>query len=156
MEYFWLTIALIILIIILWKPIKGVLGQLDNRAEGIRKELDEAKRLHEEAKALVAKYERQLQEGESRAQEIVARAEAERQRLEARARVDIEAMVKRRTLQAEERIAQEEARALAEVRARAADLAARATREILTTRLDAAKAGQVMRTAIEEVGRKLA
>ncbi|MCL6609820.1 MAG: threonine--tRNA ligase, partial [Geminicoccaceae bacterium] len=87
MEYVWLTVALVILIVLVRKPFQEhVLGALDARAERIRRELDEAQRLHEEAKALLAKYQRQLYEGESLAQEILERVDVEQRRLEARMR----------------------------------------------------------------------
>lgn len=152
-----LLIALVILIVLVWKPFKkNVLGALDQRAERIRAELDEAQRLHQEAKGLLAKYQGQLQEGEKLASEIIERAEAERARLETRLRAEYDLAVKRRTDQAMERIEQEEQKALAEVRARAADLAIRTTRQLLTERLGAAEAQGVIRNAIQDVERKLA
>lgn len=152
-----LLLSLVLFFIAIRKPFKEkVLGALDSRSEKIRHELDEAQRLHEEAKAMLARYQRQLHEGEKLAEEIIARAETERQRMEARMRADLEALNERRTQQALERIAQEEARALAEVRARAADLAVRATREVMTERLSGDQAGKLMQGAIEEVTRKLA
>lgn len=152
-----LLASLVILFIVAWKPVrKNVFGALDARAERIRAELDEAQRLHEEAKALLAKYQGQLQEGEKEAAEIVARAESERARLEERLRADFEASVKRREAQAMDRIAQEEQRALAEVKARAADLAIRTARQLLTERVGEAEAQGMIRGAIEDVSRKLA
>jgi F-type H+-transporting ATPase subunit b len=152
-----LLIALIVFFILIWKPFKEkVLGGLDARSERIRQELDEAQRLHEEAKAMLAKYQRQLHEGENLAKEIVQQAEAERRRLEAKMQQDLALMIERRTQQAEERIAQEEQRALQEVRARAADLSVRATRDILTSKLKGDEVQKVMSGAIEEVSKKLA
>jgi F-type H+-transporting ATPase subunit b len=153
---FWLAIGLIILIAVLWKPAsKAILGALDGRRERIRRELDEAQRLHEEAKALLAKYQRQLHEGETLAAEILEQAEAERSRVEARLRQDFDSSVQRRTQQAVDRIAQEEARAVQEVRTRAADLAVRTTRRLLTEQLGPAQAQKLMSGSIEEVRRKL-
>ena len=152
-----LLIALVILIVLVWKPVtRNIFGMLDARAERIRAELDEAQRLHEEAKALLAKYQRQLQEGEQLAGEIEAHAETERARLEERMRADFEAAVKRRTEQAMERIQQEEQRALAEVRARAADLAVRTARRLLTERIGEQEGHQMVRNAVQDVSRRLA
>lgn len=157
MEYFWLAVALAILVVLLRKPFaEHVLGGLDKRAEQIRRELDEAQRLHEEAKALLARYQRQLHEGESLAREILERVEGEQRRLEAKMREDVKTTTERRTEQALERIAQEEARAVQEVRARAADLAARATRELLAERLQGDLVQDLMRKAVGEVQRRLA
>jgi len=152
----WLLVSLVILIALIWKPIKlHVLGGLDKRGQAIRNELDEAKRLHEEAKELLARHRRQLHEGESLAADIEARAKAETERLQARLKADFEQLVDRRTQQAEERIAQEEARALADVRARAADLTVAATRRLLTEKLGGDAAQKVMQASIGEVTKKL-
>jgi len=152
----WLLVSLVILIALIWKPIKvHVLGGLDNRGQAIRNELDEAKRLHEEAKELLARHRRQLHEGESLAADIEARAKAETERLQARLKADFDQLVDRRTQQAEERIAQEEARALADVRARAADLTVATTRRLLTEKLGGDAAQKVMQASIGEVTKKL-
>ena len=156
MEYVILTVSLLILALLVRKPFKEqVLGGLDKRAETIRHEIDEAHRLHEEAKTMLAKYERQLHEGETLAADILKTAEAEQQRLESKLRTDFEALVERRTQQAEERIAQEEGRAMSEIRAHAAGLAVRTTRRLLTDKLGGGAADQVMRNAIGEVTGKL-
>jgi F-type H+-transporting ATPase subunit b len=152
-----LLVALILLVIVAWKPVKNaVVGTLDGRAEKIRHDLDEAQRLHEEAKAMLAKYERQLHEGEKLAADITAQAEAQRQRFEERMRTDYETALKRRTDLAMERIQQEESQAVQEVRARAADLAIRTTRRILTQKVGQNEAQAMVKGAIEEVSRKLA
>jgi F-type H+-transporting ATPase subunit b len=152
-----LVLSLIILVVLVWKPVrKNVLGALDARAEKIRTELDEAQRLHEEAKALLAKYQRQLHEGEKLASDILAQGDAQRQRFEEKMRADYEVAVKRRTDLAMERIAQEEARAVQEVRGRAADLAIRSTRRLLVEKVGAGEAQTLVQGAIEEVKRKLA
>lgn len=152
-----LLVCLIILAVLVWKPVrKAVLGTLDARADKIRSDLDEAQRLHEEAKTLLAKYQRQLHEGEKLAADILAQAEAQRQRFEEKMRTDYDLAVKRRTDLAMERIAQEEARAVKEVRGRAADLAIRATRRLLIDKVGPGEAQTLVQGAIGEVKRKLA
>ena len=152
-----ILVCLIILIVLIWKPVKkAVLGALDARADKIRSDLDEAQRLHEEAKSLLAKYQRQLHEGEQLATDILAQAEAQRQRFEEKMRADYDLAMKRRTTLAMERIAQEEAQAVQEVRSRAADLAIRATRRLLVDKVGDSEAQSLVQGAIGEVKRKLA
>jgi F-type H+-transporting ATPase subunit b len=152
-----LLVSLIILVVLVWTPLrKNVLGALDARAEKIRTDLDEAQRLHEEAKALLAKYQRQLHEGEKLAADILAQAETQRRRFEEKMRADYDLAVKRRTDLAMDRIAQEEARAVQEVRGRAADLSIRATRRLLVEKVGGGEAQRMVQGAIEEVKRKLA
>lgn len=150
-------VALVAMLAVAWRPVwRTITGALDGRARKIREELDEAQRLHEEAKAMLARYQRQLHEGEGLAKDILDRAETERKRLEAKMRSDLEQLTERRTRQAIERIEQEEAQAVAEVRARVADLSVRATRAVLTERLQGEQVTKVMQGAVEEVRSKLA
>ena len=152
-----LLVCLILFFVLVWKPAKkAVLAVLDGRAEKIRNDLDEAQRLHDEAKALLAKYQADLHQGEALAADIVAQAGIQRQRFEEKMRADFDLAVKRRTELAMERIAQEEARALQEVRSRAADLAIRTTRRLLSERVGDGEAQALIRGAIEDVKHKLA
>lgn len=153
----WLLVALILLILCIWKPAnKAILGGLDNRAERIRNDLDEARRLHEEAKALLAKHQDKLNDGAVHADQIIHQAEEEASLLKKRMNSEFDAVIERRRQQAEERIAEEEARAVRDVRRRAADLAARTTRKLIAERMDGEVAQATMRDAIGEVQRKLA
>ncbi|HWL67318.1 MAG TPA: hypothetical protein VNS22_02925 [Geminicoccus sp.] len=156
-EYFWLLISLIILVLVLWKPVKEqLIGALDRRADQIRRELDEAQRLREEAQALLAKHQRQLHDGEGLAASILQHGAEENERVEKQLRADLAASIERRTRAAEERIAQEEASAVAEIRGKAADLAIRTTRRLLAEQLDPAKEQDLISSAIKDVRQKLA
>lgn len=152
-----LLIGLIIFVVAVYRPFKrNVIGGLDKRAEKIRAELEEAQKLHEEAKSMLAQYQRQLHEGEERAEEIRKHAQLERERLEARMKADLEAMVERRTQQANDRIAREEARAVQEIRARSAHLAVATTRVLITEKMTGDQAQQAANQAIDEIRQKLA
>ncbi len=122
---FWVAIAFVIFVAGL-----GYLGvhriiakSLDERAGRIKAELDEARKLKNEAAQLLAQYQRKRQEAESEAQEIIAAAKAEADRLAIEAKGKIEEFVARRTKMAETKIAQAEAQATADVRSAAAEAA---------------------------------
>jgi F-type H+-transporting ATPase subunit b len=151
-----LLVALIILIAIVYKPLSRIiLGALDGHAAKVRAELEQAKRLREEAQMLLAEQQRKLAAGKDQAQAIVEQARAEAERQTRRHQVELEASLQRRTEQAMDRIAREEARTLQEVRARAATLAIRTTELLLEEKLDAQRAQRLVEDAIGEVGRKL-
>jgi F-type H+-transporting ATPase subunit b len=153
----WLLIALIILIAVIWKPLsRTIFGALDGHAAKVRAELEEAKRLREEAQSLLAGHQRQLVSGEDQASAIVGHAKVEAERQVERHRVELEASLGRRTEHALARIAQEEARALQDVRSYAAMLTARTTERLLRDQIDGPKAQALVDDAIAEVGRKLA
>lgn len=130
---FWAFIGLLIFlaIVIYMKVPSFVTRTLDARIARIEADLDEAKRLREEAQALLAEYERKRKAAESEAEEIVAAAKDEAERMTAEAEAALEDMVARRTKAVEDKIAQAEAQALSEVRARSADVAVEAARLLL-------------------------
>ena len=152
----WLLIALAILVAAVWKPVsRAILGALDGHAGKVRAELDEAKRLREEAQSLLAEHKRQFAAGQDHARTISQHARREAERQAERHRTELEASLARRTEQALGRIAQEEARAVQDVRDQAAALAIRATRRLLADQVDRKHAQVLVDRAIEEVGRKL-
>ena len=152
----WLLVALIILIAVIYKPLsRTIFGALDGHSAKVRAELDQARRLREEAQSLLASHQRQLLSGEDRARAIVEHAREETERQVERHRVELDASMRRRTEHALARIAQEEARALHDVRSRAATLAVRTTERLLREQLDGQQAQALLDNAIAEVGRKL-
>ena len=152
----WLLLALVILIAAVYRPAKRtILGGLDARAERIKTDLDEAKRLREEAQATLASFQRKHRDAMSEAAEIVAHAERDAERLRAKAMAEVEEAIRRREALAAQRIAQAEAAALAEVRNAAVDVAIAASRQLIATELDAKKAGTLIDAAIEELPQKL-
>ena len=128
---------------------------LDERADRIKAELDEARKLKEEAAQLLADYQRKRQEAEGEAQEIISGAKAEAERLAVEAKAKIEEFVTRRTKMAETKIAQAEAQAAADVRRAAADAAVAAAERILTQEAKGALAGELIAKGIEDVRKKL-
>ena len=150
------VIALLILIALIFQPLSRTLvGALDGHAAKVRAELDGAKRLREEAQSLLANYQRQRVGGEDQARSIVEHARVETERQVERHRAELEASLTRRTEQVMGRIAQEEARALQELRAYAATLAIRTTERLLRERVDGPQAQALLNGAIAQIGRKL-
>lgn len=110
---------------------KKILAGLDARGTKIATQLAEADRLRNEAAALLKTYEDKRKAAEKDAEAIVAAAKAEAERLEVEAKAKLEDFVKRRTAQAEMKIAQAEAQATADVRAAAVEIATKAAGSIL-------------------------
>ena len=128
---------------------------LDDRAARIRAELDEARKLKDEAAALLADYQRKRQEAESEAQEIIDGAKAEAERLADEAKSKVEEFVTRRTQMAETKIAQAEAQAADDVRAAAAEAAVAAAEKILSQETKGKLAAELIAKGIEDVRKKL-
>jgi F-type H+-transporting ATPase subunit b len=134
---------------------KMVAKSLDERADKIKAELDEARKLKDEAAQLLAEYQRKRQQAEAEAQDIIAAAKAEADRLAIEAKAKIEEFVTRRTKMAETKIAQAEAQATADVRAAAADAAIAAAEKILTQETKGQLAGELIAKGIDDVRKKL-
>ncbi len=153
---FWVAVAFVIFIGVLgyFRVHELLLKSIDDRRERI-KEFDEARRLKAEAEALLATYRRKQQEAEHEAQAIVAGARTEAERLAAEAEAKIEEFVVRRTKMAENKIAQAEAQALADVRSAAAEVAVAAAKTILTRTVKDKVADNLLAKGIEDFKGKL-
>lgn len=153
----WALVGLVIFLgLIAYFKIPATIGaSLDKRADTIRKELEDARRLREEAQSLLADYQRRRQEAESEAEGIVAEAKREADRLTLEANTALEEMITRRTAAAERKIAQAESQAIAEVRARAADIAVAAAETILAKKVSGAVGDDLLAKSIEEVKSRL-
>ncbi|HVI62463.1 MAG TPA: ATP F0F1 synthase subunit B [Bradyrhizobium sp.] len=154
---FWVAVAFVIFIGVLgyFRVHKLLLKSIDDRRERIKAEFDEARRLKAEAEALLATYRRKQQEAEHEAQAIVAGARTEAERLAAEAEAKIEEFVVRRTKMAENKIAQAEAQALADVRSAAAEVAVAAAKTILTRTVKDKVADNLLTKGIEDFKGKL-
>jgi F-type H+-transporting ATPase subunit b len=153
----WVAIGFVVFVgLMLSIGVHRTIGKaLDDRAARIKAELDEARKLRDEAAGLLAEYQRKRQQAEGEAQEIVSGAKAEAERLAIEAKARIEEFVSRRTKMAETKIAQAEAQAAADVRAAAAEAAVAAAEKILRQEAKGELASRLIARGIEDVGKKL-
>ena len=129
----WVSIAMLaFLAILIWKKVPGLItGGLDKQIAAIRQRLDEAKQLRAEAEALRDEYARKIADVDNQTKAIVAHAEDEAKALVAKAEADAADLVTRRAKMAEDKIAAAERTAIAEVRAKVADAAAKAATSLI-------------------------
>ena len=153
----WVAIAFFILMAVFaWFGIhRTVLKTLDHRSERIKGELDDARRLKEEAAKLLADYKARHASAEREAEAIIASAKADAERIAAEAKAKMEDFVARRTNTAEGKIALPEVQALADVRAAAADAAVAAASTILSQSVKGTLADDLLAKGIAEVRQKL-
>ena len=153
----WVAIAFVVLMVLFaYLGIhRTVLKALDHRSERIKAELDDARRLKEEAGQLLAEYKAKRSTAEREAQEIISNARAEAERIAAEAKTKMEDFVTRRTRTAESKIALAEAQAVADVRAAAANAAVNAATTILSQSVKGSVADDLLAKGIAEVRAKL-
>jgi F-type H+-transporting ATPase subunit b len=153
----WVAIAFVILMgVFAWLGVhRTMLTALDHRSARIKAELDDARRLKDEAAKVLAEYKAKRATAEREADDIVTNARAEAERIAADAKTRMEDFVARRTKTAETKIALAEAQAVADVRAAAADAAVTAATTILSQSVKGQVADDLLAKGIAEVRQKL-
>ncbi len=150
-----LGLLVFIAINIYFKVPSLIMGMLDARADGIKTEIEEARKLREDAQTLLASYERKHKEVQEQADRIVAAAKEEAAAAGDQARVDLEKSVARRLAAAEDQIDSAQAAAVKEVRDQAIMIAIAASRDIIGKQMTAAEANKLIDDGIAQVDAKL-
>ncbi len=154
---FFALVGLILFFVLLaYLKVPGMVAKsLDQRAENIRSELAEAKRLREEAQQLLAEYQRKRKEAEAEAEQIVAAAEREAAMLTEEARQKTEEFVARRNALSEQKIRQAEADAISAVRSAAVDLAVAAAEKVIAKKADTGTQEALFKDSVDKVQTRL-
>ncbi|AKH41271.1 F-type H+-transporting ATPase subunit b [Altererythrobacter atlanticus] len=135
----WVGLSMLVfLLILVWKGVhKAIAGGLDGKIAAIREQLDEAKKLREEAEALRAEYAAKIANAEKDAAAMLDHARTEAEQIVAKAEADTEAVIARRKQMAEDKIAAAERGAIEELRATVASAATAAARGLIAEKHDA-------------------
>ena len=152
---FWVAAGFVVFLVLAgYLGIHSKLGAvLDARGDRIKGELAEARRLREEAAAVLASFESKRVQAEKDAAAIVEQARSEAELMAREAEQRMTDFVKRRTAQAEAKIATAETQALAQVRASAADAATAAAEIVLRHETANGLSDQLVSQGIGEVKR---
>lgn len=153
----WVFLALVLVIgAAIYKGIHKIMAKaLDDRADAIRKQLDDARTLREEAQVLLASYQRKQVEAEEQAKSIVEQARKDAESMAKQARTDLKERLTRRAELAEAKIANAEIQAVAEVKARAVDLATKAAEQLIRDQFKAADHNALIKDGITQMGKVL-
>ncbi|MDQ2090699.1 F0F1 ATP synthase subunit B [Marimonas arenosa] len=142
--------------VLVYLKVPGLLGgMLDKRAEGIKAELDEARKLRDEAQSVLASYERKQKDVADQAQRIVEHAKEEARLAAEQAKEDLKVSIARRLAAAEDQIASAQASAIKDVRDQAVQIAVGAARDVIAKQMTAAEGNKLIDAAIAEVETKL-
>jgi F-type H+-transporting ATPase subunit b len=149
----WIALAMfVVFAILIWKKVPAAVAKaLDDKIALIRDQLAEAEALRKEAEALKAEYEKKSRSAERDRKALMERAKHEADEIVAKAKSDAEALIERRGRMAEDKIAAEERAALEQLRASAAEAAAKASARLIAERHDAASDAQLVDRAIKEI-----
>ena len=153
-EIAFVSLLLFIGLLVYLKVPAAIMGALDNKSQAIAKELHDARKLREEAEALLAEYEAKRVAAEAEAKAIVESAKEQAALVAEETRASMTAAIQRREQQAEDRIAQAEARAASEVRAAATEAAINAAEKLIRERLTDKAQSALVAEGVAELGRK--
>ena len=153
----WVAVAFVLFVALLvYLKVPAMLAKmLDERADKISKELAEAKKLREEAQALLAEYQKKRAEAEKDAANIVAQAKIEAESYSVETRKKLAETIERRTKQAAQKIAQAEAAAIKEVRTTATEAAIAAASKLVGEAVQGAKGSKLIDESIAAVKSRL-
>lgn len=154
---FWVAVAFVLLVAVFayFGVHRTLLTALDRRRDRIKAELDDARRLKEDAAKLLSEYQSRRQSAEREAQDIIANARADAERIAAETKAKMEDFVARRTKSAETKIALAEAQAISDVRAAAAEAAVAAAAQVMSQSVKGSVADNLVAQGISEVRAKL-
>jgi F-type H+-transporting ATPase subunit b len=154
---FWVAVAFGILIVLMLRAkVPAMITQaLDDRALAIKSELDEARRLREEAEKLLADYQKRHADAEKEAAAIIDNARRESEALATETRRSLKEGLERRAKMAEDKIARAEAQAVAEVRGTAVDLAVTAAERMLAEKMSGAGGTGMIEQSIKDLKGRL-
>src|SRR5881392_2214137 len=146
-----LAMLVVFAILILKKVPAAIAGALDSKIALIRDQLAEAEALRKEAEALKAEYEARSASADKDREALLERARHEADEIVAKAKTDAQALIERRTRMAQDKIAAEERTAIEQLRATAADAAAKAVARLIAERHDAGTDAKIVDQAIKEI-----
>ncbi len=153
---FWVAVGLFCFLALIAKPVLGFVTKgLDERAEKIKAELDEAEKLRNEAQDLLAQYQRKQRDAAKEAQAIIDHAKEEAERMDREGRAKLTETLDRREKLALERIELAEQQAVKQVRAHAIEVAVTAAETVIATSMSDAKAGALVDDAIAQLPDRL-
>ena len=154
---FIVSLAFILFIgILLYLKVPSLIGGLlDKRAEGIKADLEEARKLRDEAQTILASYERKQQEIGEQAERIIVSAKEQAEATAIQAKEDLQKSIDRKILAAEEQLASSEAAAISQIKEKAISIAIEAAAEAIREHTKESDRDNYLEKSIEEVAKKV-
>lgn len=149
------SFVLFVALLVYYQIPNKVVKALDDRADGIRAELDEARRLREEAQGILADYQRKRRDAEQEAEDIVAMARREAEFYAQEQRKSLNESLQRRIKQAEEKIVRAEEQAVQDIRSKSVDVAIAAAGTVIAHQLKGKTAESLVEKSISDIGTRL-
>ncbi len=153
----WVAISFLLFAgLLLYFGVPGMIAKvLDARSSAIARELEEARKLRQEAEAILADYKRRTENAQAEAEAILSQAEREATAYAKEARTAFDEMIARRLNLAEQKIKLEEEKARKEIRAQAAELAVAAAEQLIERKVSGKIAEDMITTSLDRIKKRL-
>ena len=155
-EAYFVSLAILVFLVLMYtKARHRILERLDGRIEAVRTELHDARKLHEDARALLADYEKKRSNAATNSAQMIAQAKAATERAIEDAKIELEQQLARRMTVAKQRVTQAEIKARQYVQNTAVDVAVSAAEQLIRDHLDAAHQATLARVGVNDAVQKL-
>lgn len=156
-DAFWALIALIVFLIILYvlKIPSKLASKLDERANNISKDLEEARILKEEANQTLVECQKKCKEVQEEAKQLLERARREAQQIENDARKSTEKYIEQQRSLAKEKMQRALEEASKEVKNSAVEAIIQTAQAIIIQNLSAEKNEELVLASIKNIKKKL-
>ena len=150
---FFVALSFVLFVIfVFWAGLPStIIKSLDDRSEQIKKELDEARILHEEAQKLLATEKRKLEQCDAEVEEILKQASEQAALIAKKSDKLLKEEIQRKQKQADLKIAQARDDAIREVRAKASELSLIIAKEYLKENIDDNVASDLIDKSISDL-----
>jgi len=150
---FFVALSFILFVIfVIWAGLPStIIKSLDDRSEQIKKELDEARILHEEAQKLLAAEKRKLEQCDAEVEEILKQASEQASLITEKSNNLLKEEIQRKQKQADLKIAQARDEAIREVKDKASELSLIIAKEYLKENIDDNVASDLIDKSISDL-----
>jgi len=150
---FFVALSFVLFVIfVIWAGLPStIIKSLDDRSEQIKKELDEARILHEEAQKLLAAEKRKLEQCDAEVEEILKQASEQASLITEKSNNLLKEEIQRKQKQADLKIAQARDEAIREVKDKASELSLIIAKEYLKENIDDNVASELIDKSISDL-----
>ena len=150
---FFVALSFVLFVVfVIWAGLPStIIKSLDDRSEQIKKELDEARILHEEAQKLLATEKRKLEKCDAEVENILKQASEQAALITEKSNSLLKEEIKRKQKQADLKIAQARDEAIREVKAKASELSLIIAKEYLKENIDDNAASDLIDKSISDL-----
>ena len=154
---FFVALSFVLFVVfVIWAGLPStIIKSLDDRSEQIKKELDEARILHEEAQKLLATEKRKLEQCDAEVEDILKQASEQAALITEKSNNLLKEEIQRKQKQADLKIAQARDEAVREVKAKASELSLIIAKEYLKENIDDNVASDLIDKSISDLKNNL-